>query len=166
MVSSAQSGPAVPRASAARAKIRCEKRIVALLPMQVSTPDCPSPDRGEAETAVLVAADLVHQVDLPGEVLAHITLALGGALAGRQRNVVGLADKRAHTGFERQASSLPRRRTAGQDLYPAAGAQLGRGIAGDRGVLAGQHEIALRRQFVERLGEAGADREPGSRNVT
>ena len=44
--------------------------------------------------------------------------------------------------------------------------KLGRGIAGDPAVLAGQHQIALRRQFVERLGEPGADREPGARDVT
>ncbi len=55
-----------------------------------------SGDRTEAEVAVAVAGDLVDEVDLPGEVLAHKALTVCRPLARRQRDVVELARERAH----------------------------------------------------------------------
>jgi len=95
--------------------------------------------RHQAEAAVGVAGDLVDEIDLLGEVFAHMALALGGRpVARRHRDVVGLTGERRHASFERQTRGSPRRGSAAQHLDRPAGAQLGRGIAGDV-VLAGQH---------------------------
>src|SRR5260370_29491121 len=63
--------------------------------------------RREAEAAVAVAGDLVDELDLPGEIFAHVPLALGGALAGRHGNVVAGAGGRPHAAVRRHLPSLP-----------------------------------------------------------
>ena len=123
------------------------------------------PGRCQAKAAVVVARDLVDELDFPGEVFAHKALALGGPVARRERYVVGLVGGLGHAGFERQTGGCPGRGPAGQHLDRAPRADLGRGIAGGDTVLAGQDQIARRRQFVERLAEPGADRKPGAGDV-
>src|SRR5215469_5271461 len=139
MVSSEWAGSVATRPSTASANISREKRISGLPPILY---------RGEAEAAVRVAADLVDEIDFPGEVFAHKALAVSGSLARRQRDIVGLAEKRPHAGLERQTRGFPGGGPARQHFDRAAAGQLGRGIAGDRAVLAGQDQPARGREFV------------------
>ena len=68
----------------------CESNSVsAAAPASPVTPG----NRGEAEATIAVARDLFGEIDLPGEVFAHMALALGRPVAGRRRGSVWLVSE-------------------------------------------------------------------------
>src|SRR5215831_9433836 len=122
--------------------------------------------RPNCEATRAVARDALDEIDFPAQIFVHCCARIAVALIGLEPDIDRVI-RHARLLQERLSGRLPGCGAACEAAYLMRGERrrIRNREAREHAILGGEHELAARRDLVQRLLEPRADRKPGSRDV-